>query len=123
MGTANRSTADPRDDMAARAADLLRRNDLGGWTKAAPALYPHQWSWDSAFIAIGLARLDTRRAAEELRMLFKAQWTTGMVPHIVFNPAASGYFPDPARWETTLSPAKPPEMQTSGMCQPPVHAI
>lgn len=113
--------------MAARAADVLRRNDLGGWTKAAPQLYPHQWSWDSAFIAIGLAYLDTRRAAQELRTLFAAQWRNGMVPHIVFNPAVppGSYFPDAARWDcATLAAAAPPlPIQTSGICQPPVHAI
>lgn len=109
--------------MVARAVAVLRENDLGGWTKAVPRLYPHQWSWDSAFIAIGLARVDTRRAAQELRALFNAQWATGMVPHIVFNPAASGYFPDPARWNTDRAAAKPPGVITSGMCQPPVHAI
>ena len=42
--------------LAARAAEILRKNDMGAWTKAAPDLYPHQWSWDSAFIAIGLSR-------------------------------------------------------------------
>ena len=113
-------------DLAARAAEVLRRNDLGGWTKAAPRLYPHQWSWDSAFIAIGLARLDTRRAAQELRTLFAAQWPSGMVPHIVFNPAAptGGYFPDAARWDCAgvCTPPRPPAA-TSGICQPPVHAI
>ncbi len=28
--------------------------ELPWWTKAAPTLYPHQWSWDAAFIAVGL---------------------------------------------------------------------
>ena len=74
------------DQMAEATIEVLRRNDLGGWTKAAPRLYPHQWSWDSAFIAIGLAHVDTARAAQELRSLFAAQWATGLVPHIVFNP-------------------------------------
>ncbi len=111
------------EEMATQAAAVLHANDLGGWTKAAPRLYPHQWSWDSAFIAIGLAHLDTRRAAQELRVLFAAQWATGMVPHIVFNPAASGYFPDPARWGITTAPTAPAGVETSGMCQPPVHAI
>src|SRR5215208_7946684 len=41
----------------------------GGWTRAASDLYPHQWSWDSGFIAIGLAHLDTRRATRELLTL------------------------------------------------------
>ncbi|MDQ6906554.1 MAG: glycogen debranching protein [Chloroflexota bacterium] len=123
MSTAHQPFGGSPEQLAVRAAEVLRENDLGGWTKAAPRLYPHQWSWDSAFIAIGLAHLDTRRAAQELRVLFAAQWATGMVPHIVFNPAAGGYFPDPARWGTTVAPAKPADVLTSGMCQPPVHAI
>ena len=55
-------------DVALRdqAAAVLRGNDAGGWTKASPLLYPHQWSWDSAFIAIGWAHLDVRRAMTEL---------------------------------------------------------
>ena len=54
----------------------------------APRLYPHQWSWDSAFIAIGLAHIDAERALRELETLFAAQWADGRVPHIVFNPAS-----------------------------------
>ncbi len=50
-------------DVGWRAAEVLRRTNLGSWTKPAPHLYPHQRSWDNALIAIGLARLDTRRAA------------------------------------------------------------
>jgi len=114
-------------DIAASAAAVLRRNDLGGWTKPAPRLYPHQWSWDSAFIAIGLAHLDTRRAAMELRTLFASQWATGMVPHIVFNPdiPLGSYSPGPERWDcANLAAAAPPAPpHTSGLCQPPVHAI
>jgi hypothetical protein len=72
--------------LAARAKQVLRQNDMGDWTKAAPDLYTHQWSWDSAFIAIVLSTLDTRRAARELRALFAHQWKNGKVPHIVFNP-------------------------------------
>ena len=113
-------------DLAAEAVEVLRRNDLGGWTTAAPRLYPHQWSWDSAFIAIGLARVDTRRAMRELTTLFAAQWATGMVPHIVFNPYVppGSYFPDADRWACTdLAAAAPSAPRTSGICQPPVHAI
>ncbi|HET8626628.1 MAG TPA: hypothetical protein VFL91_04385 [Thermomicrobiales bacterium] len=123
MTTSDPLSPEQRRDLAARAAAVLRQNDLGGWTKAAPALYPHQWSWDSAFIAIGWAHLDIARAARELQSLFRAQWATGMVPHIVFNPEASGYFPDPARWAASLSPDAPAGVATSGLCQPPVHAI
>lgn len=113
-------------DVACRAAEVLRRNDLGTWTKPAPNLYPHQWSWDSAFIAIGLAHLDVRRAAQELTTLFDAQWATGKVPHIVFNQQAppESYFPGAERWGCkALSPDAPASAHTSGLCQPPVHAI
>ena len=98
------------------AADVLRRNDRGTSTVAAPGLYPHQWSWDSAFIAIGLSRLDVPRAAAELRSLLAAQWSTGMVPHIVFSADATDYFPGPDRWGTDEAPAKPAGVRTSGIC-------
>src|SRR5215208_4068435 len=82
------------------AVRVLRENDPGGWTKPAPSLYPHQWSWDSAFVAIGLARIDPDRALSELETLFGAQWADGRVPHIVYNPvvAPEAYFPDGTRW-------------------------
>ena len=55
--------------LAARAAYLLRGNDLGVMTTAAPRLYPHMWSWDAAFVAIGLAPLSVERAMVELDTL------------------------------------------------------
>jgi glucosylglycerate hydrolase len=108
------------------AAGVLRRNSIKSWTKPAPALYPHQWSWDSAFIALGLAHVDNHRARGELETLFASQWKTGKVPHIVFNPEAPprSYFPDAERWNSTaLSQAAPTGARTSGLCQPPIHAI
>lgn len=105
------------------AAEALHRNDLGSMTTAAPDLYPHQWSWDAAFIAIGLARVDVARAVTELRSLLEAQWSTGMIPHIRFSPRADDYFPGPDRWGTDTVAARPAGIQTSGICQPPVHAI
>ena len=80
-------TADTRAGLRDRAAAVLHGNDEGSWTKASPILYPHQWSWDSAFIAIGWAHLDVGRAMLELEQLFAAQWATGMVPHLVFRAA------------------------------------
>jgi hypothetical protein len=59
--TGAHASLSPRDaDLWTAAAAVLRANDVGGWTKPAPRLYPHQWSWDSAFIAIGLAHLTLR---------------------------------------------------------------
>jgi len=106
--------------MAEAAREVLRTNDTGTLVKAAPHLYPHQWSWDAAFIAIGLATFDVPRALAELEHLRKAQWASGMIPHIVFS-AAPGYFPDAARWRT--ADLSPPGVATSGICQPAVHAI
>ena len=109
--------------MAAQAAYTLRGNDAGTMTTAAPALYPHMWSWDAAFVAVGLARLSVPRAITEMDTLLGAQWGNGMIPHIVFSPGAEGYFPDPARWGTDSAASAPQHVQTSGICQPPVHAI
>jgi hypothetical protein len=108
-----------------QAAAVLRGNDAGTWTKASPHLYPHQWSWDSAFNAIGWAHLDVRRAMAELEGLFAAQWSTGMVPHIVFRAGPDEpYFPGPEWWDCAVAPAAPaPPVQTTGICQPPVHAL
>jgi hypothetical protein len=116
-----------REWLAVRAQEVLRQNDMGGWTRAAPELYPHQWSWDTGFIAIGLAHLDTRRAARELESLLQHQWKTGKVPHIVFNPEAppESYFPGAEHWAcAAASPDAPPAPPyTSCLCQPPTHAI
>ncbi len=105
-----------------RATNVLKENDLGTMVMAAPRLYPHQWSWDAAFIAIGLARISVPRAITEMRTLLSAQWDTGMIPHIVFTDVP-GYFPGPDIWGTDDAAAKPAGVQTSGICQPPIHAI
>jgi hypothetical protein len=97
------------------AADVLDGNWLGSSTVPSRGLYPHQWSWDSAFIAFGLRHLAPERARRELLTLFSAQWRDGRVPHILFNPdtPAEAYFPGPAFWHAG---------RTSGLIQPPVHA-
>ncbi|HEX6451886.1 MAG TPA: glycogen debranching protein [Trebonia sp.] len=93
-------------------------------TKAAPSLYPHQWSWDAAFNAIGLATVDLPRARLELDSLFTGQWRNGMVPHIVFDPAADGYWPGPAEWQCReYNEDATAHPETSGITDPPVHAI
>ena len=103
---------------------VLARNDVGGWTKPAPRLYPHQWSWDTAFIAIGLAHTEPGRALGELEHLFSAQWRDGRVPHIVFDPNARDYRPGPDLWASAaVSELAPRTVATSGIIQPPVHAI
>jgi glucosylglycerate hydrolase len=108
--------------LAARAAAVLHANDTGDLVTAAPRLYPHMWSWDAAFISMGLAHLDIDRAIRELGTLLSAQWRNGMLPHIVFSDAP-GYFPGPDWWNTEICPDAPGKPRTSGICQPPAHAI
>ncbi|HQE14629.1 MAG TPA: glycogen debranching protein, partial [Mycobacterium sp.] len=60
----------------------------------------------------------------ELDTLLSAQWSNGMIPHIVFADGADGYFPGPDRWACDrLAAAAPQGRRTSGITQPPVHAI
>jgi hypothetical protein len=111
-------------ELAARAAYALCANAAGSMTRAAPDLYPHQWSWDAAFVSVGIAHLDPRRACAELDHLFSGQWRTGMLPHIVFDPEEQSYFPGPDRWGCAeVSDDPPAAPRTSGICQPPVHAL
>lgn len=110
--------------IAARAAYILRDNSTGHITKAAPTLYPHQWSWDAAFNAVGLATIDLPRARLELDSLFAGQWRNGLLPHIVFDPTADGYWPGPSQWECARWCEEAPSAPaTSGIIDPPVHAI
>ncbi|MGH2512492.1 MAG: MGH1-like glycoside hydrolase domain-containing protein [Candidatus Limnocylindrales bacterium] len=112
------------DDLLAGARAVLDANWTGRFTRPSRDLYPHQWSWDSAFIAIGRSWHDAGRARQELETLFEAQWTTGMVPSIVFDPAAppDAYFPGADIWQSERCPAAPRNQPTSGITQPPIHA-
>ena len=114
---------EPGDDLAREAITVLRTNDRGTWTRPSPQLYPHQWSWDAAFVAIGWAHFAPERAVAELRSLFRGQWANGMVPQIVFDGsvALGAYEPRQRTWGT--AGLCPPTVATSGICQPPMHAI
>lgn len=119
-------TGGPADVAGLRqlAVDTLDANWERDHTVPSRTLYPHQWSWDSAFIAIGLAQVRPERAWRELATLFRAQWVDGRVPHIVFNPAmrVGTYFPGPELWRSASVPGTP-TVDTSGLVQPPVHAL
>ncbi len=115
---------DDRWELLRRARDVLDANWRGSFSVPALRQYPYQWSWDSAFVAIGYARFDQYRAEEELRSLFAAQWSDGRVPHIVFHEAdpAAPYFPGPAFWQIERNPHAPAHHHTTGIVQPPIHA-
>lgn len=107
----------------AAATRVLADNWRGSYTVPAGGLYPHQWSWDSAFIAVGLRHISPRRAQQELDAILSAQWRDGRLPQIVFNPRLdTQYSPGAAFWRSELisgSSAVP----TAGLIQPPVHAL
>src|SRR6266545_6566490 len=109
-------------DLAKRAVAVLEKNWMGHATRASAQLYPHQWSWDSACIAIGYSSWDQTRAETELRSLFAGQWTNGLLPHIVFAENNGRYFPGPEFWQVERSPDAPADVRTSGIVQPPIHA-
>jgi glycogen debranching enzyme len=109
----------------AGARAVLDENWLGSSTLPSRSLYPHQWNWDSAFLALGRSWYDQARAQQELQTLFRAQWADGRLPHIVFNPSVpeDAYFPSASFWQSsTRSTAAPRDVETSGITQPPIHA-
>jgi hypothetical protein len=111
-------------ELVRRARAVLDANWRGRSTVPSSSLYPHQWSWDAAFIAIGRSWVEQRRAQQELESMFEAQWASGMLPHIRFDPdvPAESYFPGPGFWQAERSPAAPRGVPTSGITQPPLHA-
>lgn len=100
---------------AARA--ILAANDRGGYTVPTDRLYPFQWNWDSAFVAMGWATFDLDRAWREVERLLEGQWDDGLIPQIVFHAPSEDYFPGPEVWGV---PRRTPP--TSGIPQPPVLA-
>ncbi len=108
-------------DLARGALVVLEANWLGHGTRPS-LLYPHQWSWDSAFVAMGYAPWNQTRAETELRSLFAGQWENGLLPHIVFAQGDGQYFPGPEFWQSEHAFGAPTGVRTSGIVQPPIHA-
>ena len=88
-----------------------------GFTIPTARLYPFQWNWDSAFVALGLATYDLDRAWTELEMLVSGQCDDGMIPSIVFRTDDQDYFPGPEIWQNHNGP-----VSGTGISQPPVLA-
>jgi len=106
-----------------KAISILNKNNSGNYTKPSPRLYPHQWNWDSAFIAIGLSHYDEEKAKKELLYLKRGQWRNGMIPHIIFDPRCADYQPGPSFWGCSQIPDSPKNVFTSGITQPPILAF
>jgi glycogen debranching enzyme len=102
------------------AEDILKRNDRGLYTVPAQP-YPHQWLWDSCFIAIGLRHSDPERAKMEILSILRGQWSNGMVPNIIFGRGRE-YRHDQNVWRSWVSPFAPDKAKTTGITQPPMLA-
>ena len=104
-----------------QAKKVLAANDQGSFTIPAHGLYPHQWLWDSCFIAIGLRHEDVERAKLEILSVLQGQWKNGMLPHIIFSPGIKQAM-HMGVWQSWLSPFSPDNISTSGITQPPMVA-
>lgn len=109
------------DDLCEKAKAVLAANDRGGWTVPAGDLYPHQWLWDSCFIAIGLRHLDVDRSKSEIKSLMRGQWNNGMMPHMTFSGERMPRS-DRVLWGSAINPHAPTGVATSGITQPPMLA-
>lgn len=102
------------------ARKVLQQNFRGSYTVPSSELYPHQWLWDSCFIAIGLRHYDLQRAKQELISLKRGQWKNGMLPNITFHSEALNF--DGDLWDSRISNFAPSDVKTSGITQPPMLA-
>lgn len=77
VGRRFEETLDAADDLLEAAHAVIDANWAGTYTRPAPELSPHQWSWDTAFIAVGRAWREPARARQELQTLFDATVPAG----------------------------------------------
>lgn len=109
------------DELYQKCLDVLVENDRGSHTIPAPGLYPHQWLWDSCFIAIGQRHYDVTRAQQELKSLLRGQWHNGMLPNMILTRDFIGK-QSASFWQSDLSIQSPDDYATSGITQPPMLA-
>ena len=99
------------------AKEVLTNNRRSGYTLPTNnELYPAQWNWDSAFIALGYSYFNMEYAIEELEKLISGQWEDGMIPHILFHDNDESYFPNHKTWDCGN------KVPSSGITQPPIIA-
>ena len=99
------------------AKEVLINNRRSGYTLPTNnELYPAQWNWDSAFIALGYSYFNMEYAIEELEKLVSGQWEDGMIPHILFHDNDESYFPNHKTWGCGN------KIPSSGITQPPIIA-
>ncbi|MDB5186407.1 MAG: hypothetical protein JWL85_930 [Candidatus Saccharibacteria bacterium] len=110
-----------QENLLEAAKTVLEMNNQGTYTIPAAGMYPHQWLWDSCFIAIGIRHYDTERAKMELLSLLRGQWANGMLPNMILS-STSRKVRHGSVWRSWVSPHAPDDVSTSGITQPPMLA-
>ena len=104
-------------NKVSEAKKILLGNRKNGYTLPTNnKLYPAQWNWDSAFIALGYSYFNMEYAIEELEKLLSGQWEDGMIPHVLFHDNDESYFPNHKTWDCGN------KVPSSGITQPPIVA-
>ena len=80
-------------------------------------LYPAQWNWDSAFIALGYSYFNLDYSFKEIETLISGQWDDGMIPHILFHIKDLNYTPNYKAWDCGK------KISSSGITQPPILSL
>lgn len=111
---------DNRQSLLEQAKNVLKENDRGAYTVPSDGLYPHQWLWDSCFIAIGQRHYDIDRAQLEILHLLDGQWQNGMLPNMILS--GDKHARDGNIWRSWVNPNAPDHINTSGITQPPILA-
>lgn len=113
--------SDGQPNFLEAAKTVLAHNDRGTHTvPTSVGLYPHQWLWDSCFIAIGLRHYDVERAQTEILSMLGGQWKNGMIPNMIFS--GNRHDRDNNIWRSWLNPNAPDDVSTTGITQPPMLA-
>lgn len=110
-----------KDELLEAAKSVLEANNQGTHTVPASGMYPHQWLWDSCFIAIGQRHYDVERAKQEILSLTRGQWANGMMPNMILRKVGH-HVRHGNLWRSWLNPNSPDDVVTSGITQPPMLA-
>jgi glycogen debranching enzyme len=116
-------------ELLNQAKEILQRNTITVTVNGKPYeriipsrdFYVHQWLWDSAGVAMGQVHINEEAAFNELLSLIAGQWNNGLIPHIIYNPGESRYYPPAGLWQTTSFTKD--GIKTSGITDPPLLAI
>ena len=116
-------------ELLNQAKEILQRNTITVTVDGKPYerinpsrdYYVHQWLWDTAGVAMGLVHVREEAAFNELLSLTAGQWNNGLMPHIIYNPGESRYYPPAEKWQTTSFTRN--GIKTSGITDPPLLAI